>query len=96
MFTSIRETISWLDSEPNKITYSSNHFDRLYELAEELIKLDKAYVCHYLRESCQNFHILDRPLTNLQEKKLTSNVAGLAIEALATLPHIENDMSKNP
>ena len=95
-FTSIREIIAWLGFEPYKITCSSDNFDWLYELAEELIKLDKAYVRHYLRESCQNFHILDRPLINLQEKKLTSNVAGLTTEALTTLVHIENDMSKNP
>jgi glutamyl/glutaminyl-tRNA synthetase len=95
-FTSIREIIAWLSFEPYKITYSSDHFDRLYELAEELIKFDKAYVCHCLRESCQNFHILDRLLTNLQEKKLTSNVAALTTKALGTLAHIENDLSKNP
>lgn len=95
-FTSIREIIAWLGFEPYKITYSRDHFDRLYELAEELIKFDKAYVCHRLRESCQNFHILDRLLTNLQEKKLTSNVAGLTTEAFGTLAHIENDLSKNP
>ena len=87
-FTSIKEIIAWLGFESYKITYSSNHFDRLYELAEELIKLDRAYVCHCSRESCQNFHMLDPPLTNLQEKKLTSNVAGLTTEALATLAHI--------
>jgi glutaminyl-tRNA synthetase len=33
-FTSIREIIAWLGFEPYKITYSSDHFDRLYELAE--------------------------------------------------------------
>ncbi|OCL01609.1 glutaminyl-tRNA synthetase [Glonium stellatum] len=49
-FTSIREIIEWLGFEPYKITYSSDHFDRLYELAEELIKIDKAYVCHCSRE----------------------------------------------
>ena len=90
------EIIAWLGFEPYKITYSSDHFDRLYELAEELIKLDKAYVCQCSRESCQNFHMLDPPLTNLQEKKLTSNVAGLTTEALATLALIENNLSKNP
>src|SRR5437016_3207206 len=95
-FTSIKEIIAWLGFEPYKIIYSSNHFDRLYELAEELIKLDKAYVCHCLRELCQNFHMLDLPLTNLQEKKLTSNVADLTTEALAALAHIENNLSKNP
>ncbi|OCK84308.1 glutaminyl-tRNA synthetase [Lepidopterella palustris CBS 459.81] len=49
-FSSIREIIEWLGFEPYKITYSSDHFDRLYELAEELIRRDKGYVCHCSRE----------------------------------------------
>ena len=28
------------------VQYSSDHFDKLYELAEKLIGLEKAYVCH--------------------------------------------------
>lgn len=45
-FESILETVRWLGYEPWKITYSSDYFDQLYELAEELIKRDKGYVCH--------------------------------------------------
>jgi len=45
-FTSIKESIEWLGFKPYKITYSSDHFQRLYDLAEELIRRDKAYVCH--------------------------------------------------
>ncbi|KAK4197996.1 tRNA synthetases class I, catalytic domain-containing protein [Triangularia verruculosa] len=45
-FTSIEETVRWLGFEPYKITYSSDHFDTLYMLAEKLIGLGKAYVCH--------------------------------------------------
>jgi glutaminyl-tRNA synthetase len=45
-FTSILDIIKWLGFEPFKITYSSDNFDRLYELAEELIRKDGAYVCH--------------------------------------------------
>jgi glutaminyl-tRNA synthetase len=45
-FTSIREMVEWLGFEPARITYSSDDFDRLYELAEELIRRGKAYVCH--------------------------------------------------
>ncbi|KAK4457805.1 tRNA synthetases class I, catalytic domain-containing protein [Cladorrhinum samala] len=44
-FTAIEEMVRWLGFEPYKITYSSDHFDRLYQLAEKLIELDKAYVC---------------------------------------------------
>jgi len=45
-FTSILETVKWLGFKPWKITYSSDHFDKLYELAVDLIKRGKAYVCH--------------------------------------------------
>jgi hypothetical protein len=38
--------VRWLGFEPYKITYSSDNFDKLYELAEQLIRLEKAYVCH--------------------------------------------------
>jgi glutaminyl-tRNA synthetase len=48
-FESILETVRWLGFEPWKITYSSDNFDKLYELAVELIKRDKAYVCHCTR-----------------------------------------------
>ncbi|KAL2177064.1 tRNA synthetases class I, catalytic domain-containing protein [Thermothelomyces heterothallicus CBS 202.75] len=45
-FTAIEEMVRWLGFEPYKITYSSDNFDRLYELAEKLINMGKAYVCH--------------------------------------------------
>lgn len=45
-FEAIKEMVHWLGFKPYQITYSSDHFDRLYELAEELIRKEKAYVCH--------------------------------------------------
>lgn len=45
-FESIKDIVQWLGFKPAAITYSSDHFDRLYELAEELIRRDGAYVCH--------------------------------------------------
>ncbi|OBT70620.1 hypothetical protein VF21_10283 [Pseudogymnoascus sp. 05NY08] len=45
-FTAIKEIITWLGFTPAKITHSSDNFERLYELAEELIRREKAYVCH--------------------------------------------------
>ncbi|CAA7260035.1 unnamed protein product [Cyclocybe aegerita] len=49
-FESILEMVRWLGFEPWKITYSSDYFTELYELAVELIKRDKAYVCHCSQE----------------------------------------------
>lgn len=45
-FTAILDIVKWLGFEPWKITYSSDNFDKLYELAEQLIRKDGAYVCH--------------------------------------------------
>ncbi|KAL8822995.1 MAG: hypothetical protein Q9191_006283 [Dirinaria sp. TL-2023a] len=45
-FTAIQEIVEWLGFKPFKVTYSSDNFDQLYELAESLIKRDGAYVCH--------------------------------------------------
>jgi glutaminyl-tRNA synthetase len=45
-FTAIEEMVSWLGFKPIKITHSSDNFDHLYELAEDLIQMDGAYVCH--------------------------------------------------
>ena len=45
-FERILEIVRWLGFEPWKITYSSDYFDELYDLAVELIRRDKAYVCH--------------------------------------------------
>ncbi|KAK3071425.1 Glutaminyl-tRNA synthetase [Teratosphaeriaceae sp. CCFEE 6253] len=36
-FTAIRDMVGWLGFEPAKVTYSSDEFGKLYELAEELI-----------------------------------------------------------
>lgn len=54
-FESILETIRWLGFEPWKITYSSDRFEELFNLAVELIKRDKAYVCHCTREYFQRY-----------------------------------------
>ena len=45
-FESILETVRWLGYEPYKITYSSDYFQELYDLAVKLIEVDKAYICH--------------------------------------------------
>ncbi|RYP25850.1 hypothetical protein DL767_008241 [Monosporascus sp. MG133] len=45
-FVAIEEMVRWLGFSPAKITYSSDNFQRLYDMAEKLIELGKAYVCH--------------------------------------------------
>lgn len=43
---SIEDLVHWLGFKPLKVTYSSDYFDQLYDLAEALIFKDRAYVCH--------------------------------------------------
>lgn len=38
--------MEWLGYKPDAITYSSDNFQRLFDLAVDLIKRDKAYICH--------------------------------------------------
>jgi glutaminyl-tRNA synthetase len=42
----IQKNVAWLGYKPWKVTTASGNFDKLYEYAVELIKKDKAYVCH--------------------------------------------------
>ncbi|RCI01715.1 hypothetical protein CU098_009642 [Rhizopus stolonifer] len=44
-FTSILDTVRWLGFEPFKITYSSDYFQELFDLAVKLIKKGLAYTC---------------------------------------------------
>ncbi|RDA84344.1 hypothetical protein CP532_4953 [Ophiocordyceps camponoti-leonardi (nom. inval.)] len=44
-FTAIKDVVQWLGFEPAKVTYSSDNFGKLYEMAEKLVTLGKAYVC---------------------------------------------------
>ncbi|GAA5799872.1 tRNA synthetases class I, catalytic domain-containing protein [Helicostylum pulchrum] len=44
-FTSILDTVKWLGFEPFKITYSSDYFQQLFDLAVKLIKKGLAYTC---------------------------------------------------
>ena len=40
------ENVRWMGWKPFRVTFSSDYFDTLYELAERLIREGKAYVCH--------------------------------------------------
>ena len=49
-FDSILRCVKWLGFAPWKITYSSDYFDHLYELAERMINSGYAYVDHSTSE----------------------------------------------
>jgi glutaminyl-tRNA synthetase len=53
-FVKIEEIVRWLGFDPARITYSSDFFDKLYELAEKLIGCDGAYVCHCTQDQLKD------------------------------------------
>eukprot|EP00163_Fabomonas_tropica_P032720 TRINITY_DN832_c2_g1_i2.p1 TRINITY_DN832_c2_g1~~TRINITY_DN832_c2_g1_i2.p1 ORF type:complete len:672 (+),score=249.33 TRINITY_DN832_c2_g1_i2:504-2519(+) len=66
---SIEEMVRWLGWNPFKITYASDHFDTLYEIAIKLIKKGLAYIDHSngdeikaQREKMENSPWRDRPV----------------------------------
>ncbi|KAF7490005.1 putative glutamine--tRNA ligase [Sarcoptes scabiei] len=61
---SIHEMVSWLGYKPCRITYSSDYFDELYELAVKLIELGLAYVCHQKAEDLKGFNPPPSPWRN--------------------------------
>ncbi|MES1916456.1 MAG: hypothetical protein MHM6MM_008271, partial [Cercozoa sp. M6MM] len=50
---SIINSVRWLGFTEWKVTHSSDYFQELYDLAEQLIKMDKAFVCHMKQEDMQ-------------------------------------------
>ncbi|KAF7588936.1 hypothetical protein BBP40_005014 [Aspergillus hancockii] len=45
-FEAIEDIVRWLGFTPHQITHASDNFQRLYDLAEKMIQIGKAYVCH--------------------------------------------------
>ncbi|PSR88290.1 Glutamine--tRNA ligase [Actinidia chinensis var. chinensis] len=58
----IEEIVRWMEWEPFKITYTSDYFQDLYELAVELIRRGHAYVDHQTPEEIKEY----------REKKMNS------------------------
>ena len=48
--THIEDIVDWMGWKPAHITYASDYFQQLYDLALELIRRRGAYVCHQTGE----------------------------------------------
>ncbi|KAK8643523.1 hypothetical protein V6N13_012815 [Hibiscus sabdariffa] len=98
--THIEEIVQWMGWEPFKITYSSDYFQDLYELAVELIRRGHAYVDHQTpeeikeyREKKMNSPWRDRPIA--ESLKLFDDMKrGLIEEGKATL-RMKQDMQSD-
>ncbi|KAL0372632.1 UNVERIFIED_CONTAM: Glutamine--tRNA ligase, cytoplasmic [Sesamum calycinum] len=96
----IEEIVGWMGWEPFKITYTSNHFQQLYELAVELIRRGRAYVDHQTpdeikeyREKKMNSPWRDRP-TEESLKLFDDMKRGMIEEGKATL-RMKQDMQSD-
>jgi glutaminyl-tRNA synthetase len=72
---SIRESVHWLGWTPCRTTYSSEYFDKLYELAVDLIRRGYAFVCH---ETKVDMAAAREIAKKLHEKAQLANEARLA------------------
>ncbi|KAI3985519.1 hypothetical protein MKX01_033833 [Papaver californicum] len=96
----IEEIVQWMGWEPFKITYTSDYFQVLYDLAVELIKRGHAYVDHQSaeeikvsRENKRNSPWRDRPIE--ESLKLFNDMRmGLIEENKATL-RMKQDMQSD-
>ncbi|KAL0380778.1 UNVERIFIED_CONTAM: Glutamine--tRNA ligase, cytoplasmic [Sesamum angustifolium] len=96
----IEEIVGWMGWEPFKITYTSDYFQELYELAVELIRRGHAYVDHQTpdeikeyREKKMNSPWRDRPIE--ESLKLFDDMKnGMIEEGKATL-RMKQDMQSD-
>ncbi|XP_076956315.1 glutamine--tRNA ligase-like [Bidens hawaiensis] len=96
----IEEIVSWMGWKPFKITYTSDYFQELYDLAVELIRRGHAYVDHQTgdeikeyREKKMNSPWRDRPIS--ESLKLFNDMKnGLIEEGKATL-RMKQDMQSD-
>ncbi|KAL8205193.1 hypothetical protein R6Q57_008744 [Mikania cordata] len=96
----IEEIVSWMGWKPFKITYTSDYFQELYDLAVELIRRGCAYVDHQTgdeikeyRERKMNSPWRERPIS--ESLKLFNDMKnGLIEEGKATL-RMKQDMQSD-
>ncbi|CAI5525052.1 unnamed protein product [Closterium sp. Naga37s-1] len=98
----IEEIVSWLGWKPFKITYSSDYFQELYDLAVQLIKSGHAYVDHQTAEEIKQYREkhLESPWRNRpveESLKLFEDMRrGLVEEGAATLRMKQDMRNENP
>jgi glutaminyl-tRNA synthetase len=66
----IGENVKWLGYTPYKVTYASDYFEDLYNLAVYLIKRGKAFVCHQTKQEMNDY----------REKKMDSPYRTRSVE----------------
>lgn len=96
----IQDIVHWMGWRPFKITYSSDYFQELYDLAVELIKRGRAYVDHQTPDEIKEYREkkLDSPWRNrpiTESLKLFAEMKqGMIDEGKATL-RMKQDMQSD-
>ncbi|KAH9322967.1 hypothetical protein KI387_017606 [Taxus chinensis] len=96
----IQDIVHWMGWRPFKVTYSSDYFQELYDLAVELIKRGHAYVDHQTPEEVKEYREkkLDSPWRNrpiTESLKLFDDMRrGMIDEGKATL-RMKQDMQSD-
>lgn len=60
-FTGIRDMVEWLGYKPYEVTHASDNFQKLYDLAVDLIRRGHAYVCHQKGEELKGHNAPTSP-----------------------------------
>jgi glutaminyl-tRNA synthetase len=60
----IKKNIFYLGYEPYQITHASDHFDKLYQWGEELIRRNLAYICHQKGDELKGHNVSESPWRN--------------------------------
>ncbi|KAM4563872.1 glutamine--tRNA ligase [Odontesthes bonariensis] len=60
-FTAIKDMVEWLGYKPYAVTHASDNFQKLYELALDLIRRGHAYVCHQKGEELKGHNVPASP-----------------------------------
>uniref|UniRef100_A0A3Q2FTC3 Glutamine--tRNA ligase n=1 Tax=Cyprinodon variegatus TaxID=28743 RepID=A0A3Q2FTC3_CYPVA len=60
-FTAIRDMVEWLGYTPYQVTHASDNFQKLYDLAVDLIRRGHAYVCHQKGEELKGHNVPPSP-----------------------------------
>ncbi|KAI0983139.1 hypothetical protein GJ496_010035, partial [Pomphorhynchus laevis] len=88
-FEGIINIVEWLGYKPFKIKYASDYFDRMFDLAQILIKRNLAYVCHQVADELKRDSSVRSPWRDrsiLESLKLFQDMRdGLFDEGAATL-----------
>lgn len=64
---SLKRDVAWMGWKPNPTTHTSDYFHELYDLAIELIKRGKAYVCHQTKADIEISREIAKGIVNNPE-----------------------------